>query len=88
MSDVDLGFIAPSFESVGDYVNGGVELIATTLLIVPAIRKPGTLLGLISGAIFFHLVTPLRVNRMVNAAGDTEGGILFYMACGVGSVVY
>jgi len=37
----------------------------------------------ISGAIFFHLFTPLGVVRVVDAAGNTDGGVLFYMACGV-----
>ncbi len=85
MSGVGLGFIAPSFESLGGYVIGGVELIASALLIIPATRKLGALLGLgvISGAIFFHLATPLGVNRVINAAGETDGGILFFMACGV-----
>ena len=42
-----------------------------------------------SGAIFFHLFTPLSVVRVVDAAGNTDGGVLFFMACGVwlGSVV-
>ena len=42
-----------------------------------------------SGAIFFHLLTPLGVVRVVDAAGNTDGGVLFFMACGVwlGSVV-
>jgi|TARA_B110000908_G_C10015350_1_gene340503 hypothetical protein len=42
-----------------------------------------------SGAIFFHLFTPLGVVRVVDAAGNTDGGVLFFMACGVwlGSVV-
>ncbi|MFT6408213.1 MAG: putative membrane protein YphA (DoxX/SURF4 family) [Arenicella sp.] len=85
MNDVGLSAIAPTFESIGGYVIGAVELIAAALLIVPATRKLGALLGLgvISGAIFFHLATPLGVDRIVNAAGDTDGGILFFMACGV-----
>jgi hypothetical protein len=36
-----------------------------------------------SGAIFFHLATPLGVNRAIDAAGNTDGGVLFFMACGV-----
>ena len=38
---------------------------------------------MISGAIFFHLATPLGVVRVVDAAGNTDGGVLFMMACGV-----
>ena len=85
MSTVGLGFIAPTFKSIGGYAIGGTELIASLLLIFPKSRRLGAAIGLavISGAIFFHLFTPLGVNRVVNAAGETDGGILFYMACGV-----
>ena len=40
-------------------------------------------LVVISGAIFFHLFTPLGVVRTVDAMGNTDGGVLFFMACGV-----
>lgn len=85
MSDVGLGFIAPTFESIGGYAIGGVELIASVMLLFVATRRLGAAIGfcVISGAIFFHLATPLGVDRVVNAAGDTDGGVLFYMACGV-----
>lgn len=85
MSDVGLGFIAPSFESFGGYIIGGIELIASALLIIPFTRKLGASIGfvIISGALFFHLGTPLGVNRVINDAGDTDGGVLFFMACGV-----
>lgn len=85
MNGVGLSFIAPAFESVGGYVIGITELIASILLIIPVTRRLGALLGLavISGAIFFHLFTPLGINRVVDNAGNTDGGVLFYMACGV-----
>lgn len=85
MNDVGLGFIAPTFESIGGYVIGSAELVASVLLLIAATRRFGALLGLgiISGAIFFHLATPLGVVRQINAAGDTDGGVLFFMACGV-----
>ena len=85
MNTVGLGFIAPAFESVGGYAIGFTELIASILLLMASTRRLGALLGLavISGAIFFHLFTPLGVDRVVDAAGNTDGGILFYMACGV-----
>ncbi len=80
-----LGFIAPGFAAYGGYVIGGTELVASGLMINPKTRSMGALLGLavISGAIFFHLFTPLGVDRVVNAQGETDGGILFLMACGV-----
>ncbi|MBL8157361.1 MAG: hypothetical protein JNM70_24535, partial [Anaerolineae bacterium] len=39
-------------------------------------------LGVISGAIFFHLFTPLGV-AVINADGSSDGGELFALACGV-----
>ncbi|MFK7732903.1 MAG: hypothetical protein AB8B48_14880 [Pseudomonadales bacterium] len=77
--------ISGAFAEHGGYAVGITELIAVALLVYPATRFYGALLGLgvISGAIFFHLFTPLGVNRVVDAAGNTDGGALFYMACGV-----
>tara|TARA_B110000285_G_scaffold86158_1_gene98814 strand:- start:191 stop:406 length:216 start_codon:yes stop_codon:yes gene_type:complete len=48
-------------------------------------RGWGALAGLMvmSGAIFFHLFTPQGVVRVVDAAGKTDSGVLFIMACGV-----
>lgn len=85
MQGVGLGLIAPAFKSVGGYMVGVAELVASVLLLMPSTRRLGALLGLaiISGAIFFHLGTPLGVDRVINEAGDTDGGVLFYMACGV-----
>lgn len=72
------------------YVVGTFELIASlTLLTGLILRKPvihaaGALMGLgvISGAIFFHLFTPLGV-QVLNADGTLDGGELFMLACGV-----
>ena len=85
MTDIGLAFIAPTFQAIGGYVIGGTELIASILLLITGTRKLGAALGLavISGAIFFHLFTPLGINRVVDAAGNTDGGVLFFMACGV-----
>ena len=68
------------------YVIGGTELVASIILLatmlLPRFRflQPlGALLGIaiMTGAISFHLFTPLGVN----VAGD--GGSLFYTACSV-----
>jgi len=67
------------------YVIGSTELVASILLLIglfkgiSLLRFAGALiaLGVITGAIFFHLFTPLGIN----VQGD--GGTLFYMACGV-----
>ncbi|WP_420546839.1 hypothetical protein [Curvivirga sp.] len=67
------------------YVIGGAELIASLILLGALIRKCnlGSAIGgamasgIMTGAIFFHLFTPLGVE----VQGD--GGTLFIMACGV-----
>lgn len=78
-----LAWAAAPFKAYGGNVVGIAELIASVLLIIPATRLWGGLLalGVMSGAIFFHLFTPLGVDRVVDAAGNTDGGALFIMAC-------
>ena len=72
-------------------VVGSFELLASLLLLlgmlIPRLvilNAAGALLGLgvISGAIGFHLFTPLGV-AVQNADGSSDGGALFAMACGV-----
>ena len=72
-------------------VVGFMELIASSLLIAGAfistqrlVQVAGAALGMgvISGAIFFHLFTPLGV-AVVNTDGSSDGGELFTLACGV-----
>lgn len=74
------------------YVIGSAELVAATLLIIgqglgkPALHGAGALMGLgvISGAILFHLFTPLGVVVVNEELGiESDGGLLFIMACGV-----
>ena len=67
------------FEPFGRWFIGLSELVASVLLFVPRTRiwGAGMALVIISGAIFFHLFTPLGVEIM----GD--GGLLFTLACGV-----
>ena len=88
----DLGF--PGLFAPGgyfsQYVIGSAELVASTALLaslLPALRwvRPFAALlslGVISGAIFFHLFTPLGVS-VLNTDGTRDGGLLFGMACGV-----
>jgi hypothetical protein len=83
------GLFAPS-GIFSQYVVGAAELIASALLLAAlapglrALRPIGALMGLgvISGAIFFHLFTPLGVS-VPNTDGTQDGGVLFAMACGV-----
>jgi hypothetical protein len=72
-------------------VVGGAELVASILLIAGAlmagqrlVQVAGAAMGLavISGAIFFHLFTPLGI-AVVNTDGSSDGGELFTLACGV-----
>jgi len=72
-------------------VVGSFELMASALLLAGAalagyrwVQVLGAALGLgvISGAIFFHLFTPLGV-AVVNTDGSSDGGELFALACGV-----
>ncbi|TJY55916.1 hypothetical protein E4T66_20215 [Sinimarinibacterium sp. CAU 1509] len=72
-------------------VVGSAELLASVVLLAGTfvarwrvLQGLGALLGLgvISGAIFFHLFTPLGV-AVINTDGSSDGGQLFIMACGV-----
>ena len=72
------------------YVVGTAELVAACALLLgaitarPVVHGAGALLsmGVISGAIFFHLFTPLGV-QVLNTDGTLDGGELFALACGV-----
>jgi uncharacterized membrane protein YphA (DoxX/SURF4 family) len=83
------GLFAPS-GIFSQYVVGTTELMASTALLTGAMfKKPwvhgaGALLsmGVISGAIFFHVFTPLGV-QVLNTDGTLDGGELFALACGV-----
>ncbi len=67
-----LGFFEPGMR----WVIGITELVASVLLFVPGVHVIGAVLtlGVISGAIFFHLFSPLGIE----VQGD--GGTLFIMA--------
>lgn len=83
------GLFAPT-GPFSQYVVGSAELVASTLLLTglflgrPLLQALGALLslGVISGAIFFHLFTPLGV-QVRNTDGSLDGGELFALACGV-----
>lgn len=74
------------FSNYGAYVVGAVELVASILLFVPRTQVVGAALalGVMTGAIFFHLVSPLGVVVGNAEMGvEADGGLLFGMACGV-----
>ncbi|MCK1741305.1 DoxX family protein [Bradyrhizobium sp. 139] len=72
-----LGF--PVHEAVMRIGVGLCEILASVLILTPALQGLGAVgaLLLMTGAIFFHLVTPLGVDPY----GD--GGVLFKQACSV-----
>ncbi|MFK8014403.1 MAG: hypothetical protein AB8G17_03025 [Gammaproteobacteria bacterium] len=78
---VGLGVLEQPFSQYGGYVIGAVELVAAVLLIIATTRFFGALLGsgVLTGALFFHLFTPLGV--AVKFPGS-EGGdpTLFVLA--------
>jgi hypothetical protein len=53
------------------------EIVASVLVVIPATRKWGAVfaLGIMSGAIFFHVVSPLGIDPY------QDGGRLFTEAC-------
>jgi predicted histidine transporter YuiF (NhaC family) len=77
-----LQFAAAGFAAYGGYTIGTVELVASILLLIRRTQFLGAAIAfaVISGAIFFHLFTPLGVSVVINEAGDRDGGQLFAMA--------
>lgn len=74
------------FGQYGGYIIGVAELIAVILLFT-RVHGLGALMsvGIMSGAIVFHLFTPLGVvmpefNHLGEVVGN-DGGLLFVMAC-------
>lgn len=72
-------------------VVGAAELVASLLVLAGAVLAGNRLvqvagaalgLGVISGAIFFHLFTPLGI-AVINTDGSSDNGELFMLACGV-----
>jgi hypothetical protein len=83
------GLFAPN-GIFSQYVVGTGELVAAVILLAAlsnrflVLRPLGALMAIsvISGAIFFHLFTPLGVS-VLNTDGTHDGGELFALACGV-----
>ena len=78
----------PWFADYGAYGVGVVELIAS-LLLLTQLRLYGAIIasGVMAGAVFFHVFTPLGIempefDSMGNIIGS-DGGLLFYNACAV-----
>ena len=89
MQSIGLLAIGEAFVSHGGWVIGVFELIASILVLIAVTRFWGALLGLgiISGAIFFHIFTPLGLFPYTDLNCLTDGCpqeyALFFMAVGV-----
>lgn len=89
MTDIGLGEIGTLFSAHGGIAIGLAEIIASVLILIPVTRKWGALLGLgvMSGAIFFHVFTPLGLFPYTDLTCTTAGcpteKPLFFMAVGV-----
>lgn len=78
------GIFAPT-GVFSQYVVGTAELVASSLLLLglflsrPLVQALGAFMAvkIMSGAIFFHLFTPLGIEV------EGDGGLLFGMACGI-----
>ena len=79
---IGLAAIGGPFARFGAYGVGTAELIASLLLIIPATRHWGAIFGfgILSGAIFFHLATPLGVFVKYPDAPPGGDPLLFIMA--------
>ena len=81
--------IGEAFKEHGGITIGLAELVASILLFITATRFYGALLamGVMSGAIFFHIFTPLGLfpplQPCVEGAECPREYALFFMACGV-----
>ena len=75
MTDIGLGEVGTLFSAHGGIVIGLAEIIASVLILIPLTRKWGALLGLgvMSGAIFFHVFTPLGLFPYTDLTCTTAG---------------
>lgn len=82
LGSMGLTALAEPFANYGAYVVGVAELIASVLLLLTATRHWGALIGLatLTGAIFFHLFTPLGVAVKFPGAPPEGDPTLFIMA--------
>lgn len=71
------------FRSTGGYIIGVAELIACILLLLPKLRAFGAILtvGIMAGAISFHLFSPLGITVEWMENGEMQqDSTLFYLA--------
>ena len=89
ISSIGLQAVGEAFVSYGGILIGLVELVASVLILVAATRFWGALVGLgvMSGAIFFHIFTPLGLFPYTDLSclepGCPQEKGLFFMAVAV-----
>lgn len=84
LADVGLSKWAELFRSYGHYLMANFELATVALLLFPATRIMGALLGvfIVGSALFVHLATPLGLSVPIDQIGQRDGGLVFFVACG------
>ncbi|MCE2030383.1 hypothetical protein [Sessilibacter corallicola] len=89
IGSLGLPALGEAFTAYGGIVIGSAELIASILILITATRFWGALIGfgIMSGAIFFHVFTPLGLFPYTDLscleAGCPQEKALFFMACAV-----
>jgi hypothetical protein len=89
IESIGLVAIGAAFAAYGGILIGLAELIASVLILIKKTRFWGALIGLgvMSGAIFFHIFTPLGLfpytDLSCQEAGCPQEKALFFMALGV-----
>ncbi len=89
IGSLGLPALGEAFTAYGGIVIGSAELIASVLILITATRFWGALIGfgIMSGAIFFHVFTPLGLFPYTDLscleAGCPQEKALFFMACAV-----
>ncbi len=89
IGSLGLPALGEAFIAYGGIVIGLAELIASVLILITATRFWGALIGfgVMSGAIFFHVFTPLGLFPYTDLscleAGCPQEKALFFMACAV-----
>lgn len=89
LASLGLAGLGAAFSAYGAIVIGLAELLASVLILISATRFWGALIGLaiMSGAIFFHIFTPLGLFPYTDlqclSAGCPQEKPLFFMAVAV-----
>lgn len=76
--------VAELFRAYGRFLLANLELVAVVLLLFPASRLIGAILGLLVSAaiISIQLFTPLGIRMVIDQQGGSDGGVVFVLVCG------